>query len=516
MAFVDLLFTIDSELGEADVEALKFLCSELLPSKKLIPLESGQELFQELMQAEYLQEEDDFLLAELLYLIGQHSLLRELNTTKDCVRELLPTRGKISLYRRMLYEISENISTQDLKDIIFLLKLNKKQKENKSFLSLLSHLEKTQVISEENVDVLESILTRISPDMLRIIFRYKKEKALQGKLVTPTESLSMREPDVLPKTPLSIQVEPEWLNDGTNMGSIREHIERVQGTAEKQDDEAGNIDNLIGDLNLIENPATNSEESIYAMNRKHRGYCLIISNLEFMKSQTRQGTEKDADELNKVFTWLGLEVMIFNEQTAADILKCMEEFASKDHRERDCFICCIMTHGESGMIMGIDNESIPINDIINHFTPTNCPTLARKPKLFFIQACQGKNIQNAFAIEEDASVPPSKVKKYIITIPRDADFLIGMSTVDGHYSYRHVKEGTWYIQALCKNLVEMVPRREDILSILTKVNKDVSLKEDSAGKRKQMPQPTYTLLKKLIFPVPSIPFIHQKTVIPTL
>lgn len=42
-------------------------------------------------------------------------------------------------------------------------------------------------------------------------------------------------------------------------------------------------------------------------------------------------------------------------------------------------------------------------------------------------------------------------------------------------------------------------RKEDILSILTKVNREVSLKRLRG--RKQMPEPRYTLTKKLVLPM---------------
>ncbi|XP_063285932.1 caspase-10-like isoform X1 [Pelobates fuscus] len=520
MEFIDLLYELDSNLDTTDVEAMKYLCTGLLPAKKLAIMTSGQELFEALMNIDLLNEDDPFLVAELLYLIGHHSLLKKLNTTKEHVKDMLQRGGKISDYRRMLFEISENITKQDHKEIIFLLKLTKKQKECKSFLDLLSYLEKMETITKDDLTALENALSKVSPDSLKIIGRYKKEKAQQFEgqthntnIMSPTESLEYEgEPEDLQKPPISIQVmsqdpkEEEEPNNGTRKGSVGEIVQVIHGEAQKDDDNAGNIENQVGMLSLNdEQTRENLETSIYAMNHKHRGYCLIVSNSLFMKSLPRQGTQKDAQDLKGVFTWLGFEVETFTEQTADDISKRLEEFSKKDHSDRDCFTCCILTHGESGTVMGTDNVSVPINDVIASFIPTNCPTLAGKPKLFFIQACQGKQPQTAYPIQPDAAISVKK-KKYAVSIPADADLLIGMSTVDGHFSYRHVKEGTWYIQALCKNLVEMVPSGEDILSILTKVNRDVSRKEHQAGRIKQMPQPSYTLLKKLIFPVPCKPY----------
>lgn len=44
-------------------------------------------------------------------------------------------------------------------------------------------------------------------------------------------------------------------------------------------------------------------------------------------------------------------------------------------------------------------------------------------------------------------------------------------------------------------------RGEDILTILTEVNFEVSNKDDRKNMGKQMPQPTFTLRKKLFFPL---------------
>lgn len=42
-----------------------------------------------------------------------------------------------------------------------------------------------------------------------------------------------------------------------------------------------------------------------------------------------------------------------------------------------------------GGIYGTDGKPIPIEQIVNYFNGSNCPSLRGKPKLFFIQACGG-------------------------------------------------------------------------------------------------------------------------------
>lgn len=51
------------------------------------------------------------------------------------------------------------------------------------------------------------------------------------------------------------------------------------------------------------------------------------------------------------------------------------------------------------------------------------------------------------------------------------------------------------------DILELFTRGVDLLSILTEVNSEVSKK--TAGTRKQMPQPVYTLRKRIVFPIPN-------------
>lgn len=99
---------------------------------------------------------------------------------------------------------------------------------------------------------------------------------------------------------------------------------------------------------------------------------------------------------------------------------------------------------------------------MSHFTATQCPHLAEKPKLFFIQACQGREIQRPVYVEADARIPDLFSMQQSISpsesIPEEADFLLGMATIDGYASFRHIQQGAWYIQALCSKLQLLVPR----------------------------------------------------------
>ena len=40
-------------------------------------------------------------------------------------------------------------------------------------------------------------------------------------------------------------------------------------------------------------------------------------------------------------------------------------------------------------VFGTDCLPVPIHKILLRFTPNKCPSLKDKPKIFFVQACQG-------------------------------------------------------------------------------------------------------------------------------
>ncbi|KAK1165609.1 caspase-8-like [Acipenser oxyrinchus oxyrinchus] len=264
-------------------------------------------------------------------------------------------------------------------------------------------------------------------------------------------------------------------------------------------------------LSIEARPETLDEEhGVYQMRSRPRGYCVIINNKDFGKARLnfktqkdRKGTDFDAEYLTKVFKWLHFEVVQYNDQTAEEIHSTMERYRKQDHSSRDCFVCCILSHGSKGAIEGTDGCSVPIREITSYFTGLKCPTLIKKPKVFFIQACQGTKTQKSVRVQADwegheteAELEPEDADPN--TIPNDSDFLLGMATLEDYVSFRNVFKGSFYIQALCKNLELLCPRNYDILSILTTVNREVS--EENMMRAKQMPEPRYTLTKKLLFP----------------
>ncbi|XP_038062407.1 caspase-8-like [Patiria miniata] len=229
------------------------------------------------------------------------------------------------------------------------------------------------------------------------------------------------------------------------------------------------------------------------MDRRSRGLCMIINNVDFEGShEPRLGSDTDTGKLERLFNKLHFQVEVEKNLTASDMLDWFKRVSLRNHSDYDCFACCIMTHGTLGTVSGTDNTPLQIQQILGLFTGTSCRSLIGKPKLFFIQACQGSSHQegvqemdtDAFLVGLGAGLPE--------TLPNEADFLLSYSTVPGYVSYRDPTQGSWYVNALVDEMSKS-HNTTHILDILTSVNSKVS--DLNAQTMKQVPAPCYTLTK---------------------
>ncbi|XP_034353039.1 caspase-8 isoform X2 [Arvicanthis niloticus] len=480
MDFNSCLYYIAEQLGSEELAALKFLCLDHIPQKKQESINDVLVLFERLKEKGMLEEGNLSFLKELLFLISRWDLLSNtLNSSREeMVRELqVPHKAQVSAYRVMLFKLSEEVSESELRSFKFLLNTDipKCKQENRlSLLDIFVEMEKRIILAESNLELLKSICGQVN-------------RSLLGKIEDYERSSSERRMSLEGREELSVSVLDE---------EVCFKMQEMWDSPREQDSES------------------QISDKVYQMKNKPRGYCLIFNNNNFSKAREevprlhkmkdRKGTDYDKEALRKTFTDLHFEVVSYNDCTANEIHEVLRYYQTIDHKNKDCFICCVLSHGDKGIIYGTDGKEACIYELTSYFTGSKCPSLAGKPKIFFIQACQGNNFQKAVPDEtgleqkhNTLEVDSSSHKNYI---PDEADFLLGMATVKNCVSYRDPMQGTWYIQSLCQSLRERCPQGDDILSILTGVNYDVSTKDDRRNKGKQMPQPTFTLRKKLFFP----------------
>ncbi|KAI1726960.1 caspase domain-containing protein [Ditylenchus destructor] len=92
---------------------------------------------------------------------------------------------------------------------------------------------------------------------------------------------------------------------------------------------------------------------------------------------------------------------------------------------------------------------------------------------------------------------PKQYKK--VKEPTDADMLIAYATTPNYVSWRNSMNGTWFIQSICE-IFEKYAKKDDIMSMLTRVKKRVADVYQSSGNgAKQIPETATRLRKKFYF-----------------
>uniref|UniRef100_A0A8C5WDX7 Caspase-8 n=1 Tax=Leptobrachium leishanense TaxID=445787 RepID=A0A8C5WDX7_9ANUR len=462
--FLVKLHNISSDLEEDEERLMIFLCKDHITNASSI--KDSSDLFIKLQECCLLTKQDTFILQELLYYTGRFDLLKKyLEVGESQVKKQITDARwtKISPFRCLLLDLSQNVVKEELDKIKKLLKNDiavSKMEKITCLPDIFIELEKAAVIGEDKLDKLKEIFTEINQNLLDKITQYEKNKKEdQRKCLNP---------------------------------ECHAILHRNQSHSDEPSRDHSTLQN------------------IYEMSKSPHGVCVIINNYNFetarrkyanmVNLKDRCGTDKDEESLRRVFSKLDFIVISHKDLTGGGILQTIQDYSEQTHENSDCFICVILSHGNRGVIYGTDGESVAILKLTSGFKKSKCPSLAGKPKVFFIQACQGGAFQKSVQVEADASNACLNCEvSEADLIPNEPDFLLGMATTQDHVSFRHREVGSWYIQALCNQLERSFNRGEDIQLILTRVNNEVS-----QNQRPQMPEPCTTLHKQLCFSMKSL------------
>ncbi|XP_078117204.1 caspase-3-like [Sander vitreus] len=238
----------------------------------------------------------------------------------------------------------------------------------------------------------------------------------------------------------------------------------------------------------------------YKMDYPCIGTCLIINNKNFHRStrmDARNGTDEDAAAVKKTFSELGYKINENTDQTVAEMKQLLSSASKEDHSKSASFACVLLSHGDEGVIYGTDGFE-RLEKLTEYFKGDRCKSLVGKPKLFFIQACRGKALDNGIEVD---SVDAQTSER----IPVEADFLYAYSTAPGYYSWRNMTNGSWFMQALCEMLTRFSGELE-LMQIMTRVNRKVALHFESSNYKpgfsgkKQIPCIVSMLTKDFYFP----------------
>ena len=240
-----------------------------------------------------------------------------------------------------------------------------------------------------------------------------------------------------------------------------------------------------------------------------RKLAIIFNHENFLNDRMdkRTGTEQDVVAIKETFEGLGFEVKRHDDLTVDRIFQVL--YSIQKRKDLSCLALFILSHGESdGLLYAYDQNYKLHRHVIQQLLPDVCPSLAGKPKMIFIQACQGTDTDAGIRIkprgvrQRHTSSDSVNSVNLPYCIPNYSDLLIYSAAYTGHYSFRNKREGSWLIQTLCKELQES-PANEDLVSVLTIVSQKVAISKTSHAtheeynKKKQIPLKQDTLIRKI-------------------
>ena len=172
----------------------------------------------------------------------------------------------------------------------------------------------------------------------------------------------------------------------------------------------------------------------------------------------------------------------------------------------------ILSHGEdNGTVFAADYPFRVDHDILVNLAADKCPGLAGKPKLVFVQACQGQATDPGSSVRGEErrrrhTSTDSSTAAY--KIPNYSDFLIFQASFWDHFSFRSTESGSWFIQALC-SAIDSSQADESLLDVLLAVSRSVAIEKESnvpgkshLDKKKQVPLLYSTMLRKMYLKSP--------------
>jgi len=230
-----------------------------------------------------------------------------------------------------------------------------------------------------------------------------------------------------------------------------------------------------------------------------------------LKLNPRNGTEIDVRAITATFKALDWEVELYNDSTAAQIREVILKKVQLCETELAALAVFILSHGEdNGTIFAADYPFRVDHDVLAQLTADKCPKLVGRPKLVFVQACQGQETDQGVSVTDRRRRHTSTDSTATYKIPNYADFLIFQASFWDHFSFRSSETGSWFIQALCDK-IDRSSSSEPLFDILLTVSASVALNKESnvpgrpnLDKKKQVPLLYSTMLRKMYLKGPKM------------
>ena len=145
----------------------------------------------------------------------------------------------------------------------------------------------------------------------------------------------------------------------------------------------------------------------------------------------------EKDEIVCVFETLNYRVDKATCTPSDDLKKLVQSIVARDYEHSDIFVCFILSNLTENMEMeSVKGGALNVRDLMDMFSPQNCPKLAGKPKVFIFLVHQ-----KAAASESKYSVPEKLItvvpfNGFCLFLPHGKGYLsVLLTKIRSHYSY---------------------------------------------------------------------------------
>lgn len=595
-----LLLKVNKTLNEEDVINLKFLLRDLLPIKDLDG-KSFLDVIKSLEQSGKLSESDPKLLIHHLAALRHRSLARELNQGVSLPRD--ETFETVNQWRLAVLRCSEDVGDETLKTIKLLcggLLSERTIESAKLLIELVIAMEK-QMNKDHLTRHIEYWMHSLNKHKLANNLIAVASRLAMHQTPVRMQQLQLVPQQILHTIPsIPTTVHSNKLNVSSqsfykpveqhklNLGSVQK---ATQGSGSRQGFSLGSTDQKSTKMNPLtlesplsfgnhcalpvkptkptnyspyhhlpshhspshHSPMAQPQDDVYNLSYKYPGFCIIINNKEFYHQfdddesvplSNRPGSDIDQNNLIGIFEkHLKFKTHVYEDRTKGEMIELVNNLGQDNFSEFGMLVVVIMSHGKENSVYGTDGIPVSLDELKKPFEATRCPSLAGKPKLFLIQACQGSEKQeyvfsdgpNSSKLMDqkenphdackkndnssessmssamaDSKSPKSstnskpnigvnlKPKDFSKAIPNAADFFFSFASVQGFESYRTSSGGSWYVSAVCNQISKWAEREHfaDLhMRIAREVGERYGINKDSHVK--QMVEYKSTLSKKV-------------------
>ncbi|KAJ9598225.1 hypothetical protein L9F63_011046, partial [Diploptera punctata] len=144
----------------------------------------------------------------------------------------------------------------------------------------------------------------------------------------------------------------------------------------------------------IDTPSTSTDTvnktDHYNMDHSFRGYGVIFYQQNYKRCITKSThcpcSNIEVERISNTLQNLDFEVTTYRDLSLCEIKREIKILAEEtDHSSADCIVVVMLTHGNNNSSLCTRTHNLPVQDLWTQFCASKCPSLAGKPKIFFIE-----------------------------------------------------------------------------------------------------------------------------------